>query len=273
MTQAQHENVSGWASRIDTVISNIKNPIVSRVVVVESTRSTQNAAVEFARDKQGLLLVASRQTAGRGSYGRSWIDGDRWTLPCTFVVDPVCCDAPTLAASVACAVHETLSTLMGNMVELKIKWPNDIVVRDDFHDRKLAGILIEKRAGLTLVGIGVNCIQRAGDWAPELQDCAVSLTELGLQVSRLDLVCRLIEHLSQWFECCDRSQIRNYYEIHNAMVGTLRTFRYNKQCYHGIVEDLDPLEQIVIDTPDGLKSLPIAQTVHQRGDQPCGRRP
>ncbi|MFG0244785.1 MAG: biotin--[acetyl-CoA-carboxylase] ligase [Phycisphaerales bacterium JB052] len=270
MPQAQHEDISGWASRIDTVISNIKNPLVRRVVVVESTRSTQDAAVEFAKNNQGLLLIASEQTAGRGSYGRSWIDGDRWTLPCTFVVDPICCDAPTLAASVACAVHETLSTLMGNMLELKIKWPNDIVVRDGCRDRKVAGILIEKRAGLTLVGIGINCTQRGSDWSPELQDYAISLNELGFQVARLDLVCRLIEHMSAWFGCCDRTQIRNYYEINNAMVGTLRTFRYDNRCFHGIVEHLDPLEQIVIDTPDGVHTLPIAQTVHERGDRPCG---
>ncbi|HCT44174.1 MAG TPA: hypothetical protein DF699_03040, partial [Phycisphaerales bacterium] len=66
MPQAQHENISGWASRIDTVLSNIENPIVRRVVVVESTSSTQDAAIEFARDRQGLLLIASEQTAGRG---------------------------------------------------------------------------------------------------------------------------------------------------------------------------------------------------------------
>ena len=271
MARTQHEDISGWASRIDTVISNTPASIVQRVVVVESTGSTQDAAIDFARNKHGLLLVASQQTAGRGSHGRDWFDGDRCTLPCTFVVDDSGFDAPMLAACVACALHETLNMLMGSNTELKIKWPNDIVVRDDMQDRKLAGILIEKRSGLTLVGIGINCSQRTDDWSPELQDAAVSLCELGCQSCRLDLVCRLIEHMSQWFGARDRNQIRTYYELHNAMVGTLRTFRHNNKCYHGIVEQLDPLDQIVIETPEGLRSLPVAQTVHQRGDGPCGR--
>jgi len=270
MAQELYEDISGWASRIDTVISNIESPIVQRVVVMESTRCTQDTAFDFSQRTHGLLLVASQQTAGRGSHGRDWDDGDRSTLPCTFVVDPGCKDAPMLAACVACVVHETLNALLGADHDLKIKWPNDIVVRDGDHDRKIAGILIEQRDELTLVGVGINCNQLPEDWDPELRSHAVSLRELGAQVARLDLVCRLVEHMSQWFDACDRAEIREYYELHNAMVGTLRTFKYRNTCYHGIVEHLDPLAHMVVETPKGVVTLPVAQTVHVRGDEPCG---
>lgn len=269
MQRLRQEDIAGWASRIDTVIGNIDDPIVQRVVVVESTTSTQDSAHSFARGRHGLLLVASQQTHGRGSQGRAWDDGDRRTLPCTFVVDPGCKDAPMLAACVACALHETLSALPGAQTDMRIKWPNDIVIRADGRDRKLAGILIEQRGGLTLVGIGINCTQREQDWPASLRSNAVSLAQLGVEVPRLDLVCRLVEHMSQWFSACDREQIRGYYSMHDAMVGTLRTFRHDNTCHHGVVEHLDPLGHIVIETPTGVQSLPVTQTTHKSGDGPC----
>ena len=236
---------------------------------MESTASTQDAAIEFARGQNGLLLVASQQTQGRGTHGRRWEDGDRMTLPCTFVVDPGCKDAPMLSACVACAVHETIATLMPSAESLKIKWPNDIVIREHGRDRKLAGILIEQREGLTLLGIGINCTQHQAHWDRDIRDRAVSLTQLGVHVTRLDLVCRLVEHLSQWFEACSRKEIQDYYDMHDAMVGSLRTFKHNNECYHGIVEGLDPLESIRIETPSGHHALPVATTKHVPGDEPC----
>lgn len=269
MIQSQHEDITNWASRIDTVISNQPYSVVQRVIVMESTGSTQDAAMTFSRGTPGLLLVASQQTAGRGTQGREWIDGDRHTLPCTFVIDPDGKDAPMLSACIACAVHETIATLMP-MVELKIKWPNDIVVREDGRDRKLAGVLIEQRDGLTLVGIGINCTQRITDWPPNLRHAAVSLAQLGGHTTRLDLVCRLVEHLSHWLGSSERAQVRAYDDMHNAMVGSLRTFKHNNVCYHGIVESIDPLECIVIETPTGRHVLPVSQARHVQGDQPCG---
>ena len=269
MIQSKHEDVSSWASRIDTVIGNIPCPIVQRVVVVESVRSTQDTALEFARGRSDMLLVASQQTNGRGTHGREWDDGDRSTLPCTFVLKPTNIDAPTLSSLVACALHETLNALVTRDVDLRIKWPNDIIARTEAGDRKLSGVLIEQRMGLCLIGIGVNCVQSGADWSPGLRDVAISLCELGAQTTRLDLVCRLIEHLSQWFAACDRGAIRDYFHMHNAMVGTLRTFKFNNTCYHGIVEHIDPLGCITIETPTGRFELPVAQTQHIRGDEPC----
>ncbi|MEX0876976.1 MAG: hypothetical protein WD114_05915, partial [Phycisphaerales bacterium] len=101
---------------------------MDRVVVLETTPSTMDAALEHAGGRSGLLVVALRQTQGRGSHGRGWHDGDACTLPCTFVIDagsrPVPMPAPLLAACVACAVHDTLSRFVPAGVDLAIKWPN-----------------------------------------------------------------------------------------------------------------------------------------------------
>jgi BirA family biotin operon repressor/biotin-[acetyl-CoA-carboxylase] ligase len=264
MYQLGNEDISSWAARIDTVIGHTPHPVIERVVVVESTDSTQNAALRFAQGRNGLLVVASMQKNGRGARGRRWHDGDRATLPCTFVVDPGCKDAPMLAACVACAVHEAINSFLPRVIQLGIKWPNDLVIRDEHVDRKIAGVLIEQQQGLTLVGIGINCTQTQRDWSPEYADRAVSFLGLGVSVSRLDLICRVVESMSQWFHACDRAAIRSYYEIHNAMVGTRRAFRHNNRVYEGVVEHLDPLESIVLSTKEGTCTLPVDQTQHLR---------
>lgn len=260
MFSSGREDISGWAARIDTIIGNTAHCCVRRVVVLQSTPSTQDAALAFARGEPGLLVVASQQTRGRGSHARAWRDGDRRTLPCTFVIEPCGCDAPMLAACVACAVNEALSSLVPSGYELKIKWPNDIVVRGAGRERKLAGILIERKMGLTLVGVGINCTQEEHDWDDSIRDTAVSLRELGAHTHRLELVCRLIEHLSQWLFACDRHAIRAYYQMHDAMSGTRRAFTHNRAAYRGLVEHVDPLECIVVETDAGRCMLPVAQT-------------
>jgi biotin-[acetyl-CoA-carboxylase] ligase BirA-like protein len=264
MFQPRNEDISSWAGRIDTLMSRKPDCVVQRVVVIESTDTTQHAAIRFARRQHGLLVIASKQNNGRGSFGRRWHDGDRATLPCTFVIDPCCIDATAFSACVACAVHETIASFMPRTVRVAIKWPNDIVVLEDDRERKIGGVLIEKVDGLTLVGIGINCTQAERDWSPEFRSRAVSFLGLGVSVSRLDLVCSLIESLTEWLRPCDPNAVREYYEHYNAMVGTERVFRYNNTIYTGIVEHMDPLGSITIESAGNYHTLPIAQTQHVR---------
>lgn len=258
------DDISGWAERIETLISGFSQGIVTRVVVLESTDSTQDAAIRLAQGRAGLLVVASRQKNGRGTRGRRWDDGDGDTLPCTFALSDSFDDAIKLSAGVACAVHEAVSRFVPRAVRVGIKWPNDIVVCDDVTERKIAGTLIERREGLTLAGIGINCSQDDRDWSPALAGLAVSFTGLGVSVSRLDLLCQLLTSMNEWLVACDEHAIRSYYQEHNAMIGTRRSFRYNQHVIRGVVEHLDPFESIMIRTSTGSMTLPVAQSQHVR---------
>jgi len=270
MITTGREDISKWASRIDTVIANTLECCVNRVVVVESTPSTMDAAQEVAGENSGVLLVASQQTNGRGQRGRVWQDGDRCTLPCTFVLDTSGVDPVMLSAMIGCAVHETIRAVAPSSSTLMIKWPNDIVLRnqnDNEHvDLKIAGILIEQREQMTSIGIGINCVQGQADWGADIQSKATSLSQIGAQISRLDLVCSLIEHLSHWLAAQDRAAVRSYYQANDAMVHTRRSFQYDNRNFEGVVECIDPLDCIVLQTPTGTHRLPIAQTRHLRAD-------
>lgn len=155
-----------------------RDPFVTRLVVLESVDST-NAELRrlaSAGAPEGTVVLAGRQSAGRGRRGRAWYsepglglylslllrprgearEATRWTV------------AASLAACGACRDHCGDGAV--------IKWPNDVM----FDGRKLGGILVEMRSAggrpqELVVGIGLNVNHRAVDFPPELRGTASSL--------------------------------------------------------------------------------------------------
>jgi biotin-[acetyl-CoA-carboxylase] ligase BirA-like protein len=149
----------------------------------------------------GTVVLAGRQTAGRGRHGRTWHSPDGGLYLSLLLrpdLDPARGGWVTLAA--ALAVVRRVGSLGA---EARIKWPNDVLCGD----RKLAGILAEAaleggRIAQLVVGIGVN-LSWEGEVPAGLRDRAVALSELvsapfdvdrltaGLLVESLDLVAGL----------------------------------------------------------------------------------
>ncbi len=132
------------------------------VEVLAEVDSTNSELMRRARAGQAdpVLLVAERQTAGRGRRGRGWASspGDSLTFSLGLPLAPA--DWSGLSLAVGVAVAEALGPGIG------LKWPNDLWVGP----RKLAGILVETAtpAGAdpaarrpTIVGIGINIAPRA----------------------------------------------------------------------------------------------------------------
>jgi BirA family biotin operon repressor/biotin-[acetyl-CoA-carboxylase] ligase len=150
-----------------------------RVTVVAEAGSTQDLARGAA---SGDVIVARRQTGGRGRWGRAWADTGDEGVAVTFVVDRE--PGPRLAEAAAVAVAEAVEACLGRPVGLKR--PNDVLV----DGRKLAGVLVEQFDDLAAIGIGVNVLQ--GTWPAELAGRAVSLAELGADIGRLDVLAALL---------------------------------------------------------------------------------
>jgi BirA family biotin operon repressor/biotin-[acetyl-CoA-carboxylase] ligase len=110
--------------------------------------------------REPVLLVAERQTAGRGRLGRSWqsAPGDSLTFSLGWPLAPA--DWSGLSLAVGVSLAESLHPAV------RLKWPNDLWVQD----RKLGGILIETAsfgeeggARQAVIGVGINIAPRAAD--------------------------------------------------------------------------------------------------------------
>lgn len=129
------------------------------VEVLPSIDSTNTELMRRARAGrlESVLLVAEEQTAGRGRLGRQWDSGSRAGEVLTFSLGlPLrMADWSGLSLAVGVSVAQSLHP------ELRLKWPNDLWLRD----RKLAGILIETTQVDTtryaVIGVGINIAPRA----------------------------------------------------------------------------------------------------------------
>lgn len=134
------------------------------VEVVPQLASTNTELMRRAREglTSTVLLVAERQTAGRGRLGRVWHSDA--TPAQGLATGPATLASLTFSLAMPFAPHDWsgLSLAVGVSVAralhpaLRLKWPNDLWLQD----RKLAGILVETAAvGVgrhVVVGVGLN---------------------------------------------------------------------------------------------------------------------
>ncbi|MFK7882639.1 MAG: biotin--[acetyl-CoA-carboxylase] ligase [Phycisphaerales bacterium] len=254
---AANEDITGWADRIEHAIETIDGCCVSEVFVYQRVSSTQDAAFRHRHlnhvARGGVVAIASEQTDGRGRRGRQWDDGESHTLPVSIAMESDLADV-SLAARAGLAALDSCADRVPDSKVL-IKWPNDIVVRADGIDRKLAGVLIERREGIAIVGVGINVrsFDTTGEYHP------ISFEDLGARVERCELAIGLIDRLSYWLSAPE-DLVKAHWREFDAMLGTLRAFSSNSQTVRGRVISLDPLVSIELQTNDGRRSLDVATT-------------
>ena len=120
--------------------------------VAETGSTNADLLALGANAREGDWLVARRQGAGRGRAGRAWEDGAGNFMGSTVVAlrpgDP----APQTLALVAGLAAWEAVTAFASALDVKLKWPNDLLVGS----AKLAGILLERAGEIVVIGIGVN---------------------------------------------------------------------------------------------------------------------
>jgi BirA family biotin operon repressor/biotin-[acetyl-CoA-carboxylase] ligase len=146
-------------------------------------------------EREGGVVVADEQTAGRGRRGHSWFSPPGSGLYVSVVLVPsrACVDPARatrlLTLAVGVALAEAVEAAAGLRVDLK--WPNDLYVAR----RKLAGILAEASGDAVVVGYGINVT--ATSFPPELRDRATSMeSELGRACDRPALLAETLASIA-----------------------------------------------------------------------------
>ena len=147
----------------------------------------------------GTVVVAGRQTQGRGRHGHDWFSPEG-NLYASILLRPGLPPArlSELGFVVALAVADAVDTVLPNGRggrRTRLKWPNDVLV----DGAKVAGILVEIiETNAAIVGIGLN-ITQAPQAAPYpvtcLRDAGVSPSQ---QAMLAYLLAALQRHLAEW---------------------------------------------------------------------------
>jgi len=218
----------------------------------EEIASTSDLAKELAEQgaPHGEVVVAERQTAGRGRRGRPWESPPRKNLYLSAVLRPELPPrrAPELTLVAAIAVCEACRQAR---VDAGIKWPNDVLAGE----RKLAGILTELAAEpdavhWVVLGIGVNLNTEPEDFPPELRATATSLRiERGQPVPRALFTAALLTQLEQWLDRHAEEgfgAIRDAWRERSATLGREVRVEVDGGEVDGVAEDLDDSGALVV---------------------------
>ena len=243
-------------------LDHIRNEtFVKQVEFHRELESTNDRALKLcsdARPETPFLVLAERQTAGRGQGSNRWWS-DAGALTFSLVLDasewnPLP-ERPSLASLTAgLAVCETFKQLAPS-ADVGLKWPNDVCL----NGRKACGILTEVSAvnAATLVlGIGVN-VNNALSAAPqELQQTATSLMEVTHRQHGLaDLLVRLLKQLDAEREQAGMSNPQSYRRWQTFCVLSGRTvhLQTGSRSIVGFCRGIDEEGALLLQTATGLQ--------------------
>lgn len=147
------------------------------------------------------IIFARRQTAGRGTRGRTWVHkaGFDAAITCSMAMGQQVPD-PRVSLAFGAAVALVIEEFSGRPTG--IKWPNDVLLKlpeeAGGYWAKVSGILIETASGLLITGVGVNCNSRAISYPVDIRDRVTTLCDAtGHSIDVCDVTERLIHRLIQ----------------------------------------------------------------------------
>ena len=179
-----------------------------RLVHLPETDSTNAEAMRraLAGEAPPLLVLADRQTAGRGRAGRAWAS-QPGNLFASLLVSTSC--PPALAGQLSLvagvAAIDAIRRAAGQSPPgLRLKWPNDILIGT----AKTGGILVEsttRSSGaerLAIIGIGLNLVSAPDDLSRD----ATFLSAHRLSLSPTRALCFLAEAMDGWLKTWNDAQ-------------------------------------------------------------------
>jgi BirA family biotin operon repressor/biotin-[acetyl-CoA-carboxylase] ligase len=224
-----------------------------QVEVVHETGSTNADLLARAPALDApVLLVAEHQTAGRGRAGRSWLSSAgnslTFSLAWRFEAGPQALSGLPLAIGVALA--ETLARLG---VQVRLKWPNDVLKDGD----KLAGVLIETapaaRGIWAVIGIGLNLVMP--DELEQVIGRSVAAAPWLARMDRSQLVAALLDGLAAVLREFERAGFAAFAArwnlLHEYQGSEVLILDHGSVLHEGFAAGVDDAGRLLLDTAQG----------------------
>ena len=249
------------------------HPWGQNLICFDSIGSTNTAARELARQgaPSGTVLIADRQTGGRGRLGRTFHSPGGVGLYFSLILRPEC--HATRLMHLTCAVAVAACDAVEKATGLRpgIKWTNDLVCGT----RKLGGILTELglhpdgTVDYAIIGIGINCCQTEADFPEDIRSIAASLTMVtGQHTDR----CRLAASLMESLLVMDRQLLTGQHRMLDRYRSDCITLgqevsllRADGNVRHATALDIDHEGGLLVRFPDGRRETISSGEVSVRG--------
>jgi len=224
-----------------------------RVLRLEEVTSTNDVAKGLGREgeEEGAVVLAKRQTSGRGRMGRGW-SSPEGGLYLSVLLRPNLPGRELLKMTVFSCVPVAKAIEEVGGIDVQLKWPNDLMVRG----KKVGGVLVEgvsKGAHLdfVVIGIGLNVnssLERIGE------EGATSLKMLlGREIDAGRLFDSLLRNLDKFYKSLTQDELdEDEYVSRSCTLGKQIEARVGKETLRGKALYLGSDGALVLRSDEGL---------------------
>ena len=243
--------------------------------VRDSVDSTNTLVKHLAEQggREGMVVIAQHQTAGKGRLGRSFYSPKGTGLYLSILLRPKFSaqEALSITTAAAVAVAEAVDQVTGKEGgEAKIKWVNDVYYRY----RKVCGILTEasidfETGGLhyAVLGIGVNLTPPPGGFGPDIAPVAGALfPQAPAPGTKTELAAAILSGFFRYYQDLPRRSYMKEYQRRSLLTGVEITFQEGEDLREGLVTGVDDQARLLVRLPGGETKVFSAGEVNIKKD-------
>ena len=198
------------------IISGLETKVLGQqAYYFDSIDSTQSQAMKMINEskKEGTIIIAEKQTGGRGRSGRQWISpkGGIWF---SIILHPKFDISNTTLFPIASSLALSIAIQKTCKISTELKWPNDLTIRG----KKLAGMLIDasfesNKIENLVLGVGINFnvnvkeIEKVLKKTPNFYGVS-SLNDQKNKTSQIELIQSFLLELEKVYEELNNNQIK-----------------------------------------------------------------
>lgn len=254
--------------------------IGKNIVYYDSVDSTNNIAKSLAQEgcSSGTVVVAATQTGGRGRLGRKWFSAQDKGIWMSIVLRPSITLEEAQLITIGASVAVARSIFDSTGLNVKIKWPNDIIMGS----RKICGILTElsleeENVNYVVIGIGVNVAQELDDFPEEIKALATSLKleakDSDVHIpSRCSLVKKILFEMEKIYSKIEKGlseEVISEWKQFSVTLGKRIRFTIKEQQYEGIAADIESDGRLVVQCDDNITRKVLSGEIQIRGILGC----
>jgi BirA family biotin operon repressor/biotin-[acetyl-CoA-carboxylase] ligase len=232
---------------------------------VGSTNHLAGAALSQGR-REGFVIGAEIQTAGRGRMGRSWESEAGHDLTFSIGLTPhvLPTDLPIFSVMTPLALCQAVEPFLPPETKVTIKWPNDLM----WKGKKWCGILLESKLGTQkspqiplVIGIGVNVNSSIHEADPARVGNATSLQKIsGKTIDRMQLFQQILLSLDRYYADLTsalpnltklKENWLDQYKSRSSLLGYEISLQVGTKRFQGIARDFDAQFGLQVELTDG----------------------
>lgn len=256
-----YENRAGLDTQVLAQELKKRSSLWQEYVLLDEIDST-NEFIKRMEKKEGLFVLANFQTKGKGRQDRTWVAPKNSSIFVSICLKPnKNGNISWIPLLTSLALFRSLRTLTNE--NIKIKWPNDLVLIRNNEQLKFSGILVEMTEDFAIVGVGINYNQKIEELP--IKNATSLSTFLSGEIFREEIIASFIsEFAALWNEenlsatWPTQASIREYKTNCVTIGQEINAQLVNKENIFGLAQDVLETGELQIKTDSNILNLTSA---------------